>query len=689
MSEGLSQWVPAEEKVHKFGESIRRRVEASRKIKKETGLSRPERRGAGITVAEISGSRATKKALVQEAEFELETEQLLGAEDSDTRKMADFMKENLKIALKQRRELYDQRKKILAEETQILRESGDNLIGVELESLGEIRAELAELDTKLTELKESTPEAFVGLHLKELIGYKRDMNRGTIVETSYVAEQAEDIAANLRAGIPVLIYGHLGTGKTEMAMHVAREYIMKDRPDIDQRIEKEFKKWLSEHSEAGNDEQEEKRKSIDENLRSAVVISGSKNMSLAEMYGHQVLALDKIQKTDLDSFVQEVEDKFIVWQTAHPDALEAEQNRAHDRLLQTYLTQLKSGTISGFFLGPVYQAMEEGRPVIIDEVNAIPHEILISLNHILTRRAGDTIRIQQDSGKEVTVRDGFCVMMTGNLNQGQDHYVDRQDMDPAFLSRLYKKEHDYLPQSITGTVENEAGKENELFRLLLAKVMDKNGNANLPENAVRQLWNLAKAARVTQDVFAGRSTDKAFYFQEGGTRSTQYFLQEGVLSLRALDLVIKKWTADGCKQELDYYVYQNFVSQSTVAADRAYLYQICKDQFDFFKTPGWEQSPDYGSGGVVNSFAVTPPKNKSAPAKFFGPRELVQFSFGKIPDRTAWPEAKPPGEDNKEDRLDEEFTRQLLELETAKTKIDVDFAKLEGRVAKVCARENK
>jgi MoxR-like ATPase len=136
------------------------------------------------------------------------------------------------------------------------------------------------------------------------------------------------------------------------------------------------------------------------------------------------LAIDKINKDELDSFVKQVEQKFEEWIKENPKAKEDEKNRAHDRILQTYLAQFKGGTISDFFMGPIYCAMAEGRPVIIDEVNAIPHEVLISLNHILTRKVGDKINVQQNTGTQVEVKEGFGVMMTGNLNQGQEKYIE-------------------------------------------------------------------------------------------------------------------------------------------------------------------------------------------------------------------------------------------------------------------------
>jgi hypothetical protein len=310
----------------------------------------------------------------------------------------------------------------------------------------------------------------------------------------------------------------------------------------------------------------------------------------------------------------------------------------HSTILQTYLTQLKSGTISDYFLGPIYRAMEEGRPIIIDEVNAIPHEILISLNHILTRRPGDVVSVQQDSGRQVAVKNGFGVLMTGNLNQGQERYVGRQEMDPAFLSRLYKVDYDYPPQKIEGSLEDEAGPENQLFHLLLAKVMDTNGNIEVPEGSIPKLWNLAKAARASQDIFSGRDLGNSYYFRQAGGMPTPYYLKESVLSLRSLNSIVSQWQKDGYRYELDHYVWEEFINQSTSQEDRAFLYQMFKDRFGFFSSQDKWPTPNYGQAGMVRSFSVDSPKNKTEAQEFFGPRETVEFAFGKnAPEREEWP----------------------------------------------------
>ena len=641
-----SEWQKIEEKVGEAERAVRKSQRASSKLYEETGLAKTERKEIDreAILEKAKRRRVAEKALEQEGVFEQEAEEILGREDSPERALVALRKKNLILALRQDRALETKRTDLLKEETEILRGIEEDLSGSELEALNEVRKELQELENKKQELLVSSPEAYFGLHLKKLKEYKEDLQKGKIVETGYVKEQIDDIVARLRVARPVMIYGHLGSGKTELAMHIARNYMGKE----------------------------------------ALVISGSKHTSLAELYGHQILAIDKINHKELDNLTREVEQKFDDWVKENPKSSEAEKNRAHDRILQIYLAQFKGGTISDFFLGPVYRAMVEGRPVIVDEVNAIPHEVLVSLNHILTRRVGDKINIQQDTGKVVKIKDGFGVLMTGNLNQGQERYIDRQDMDPAFLSRLYKIEYDYLPQKTEGSLEDEAGSGNEQFHLLLAKVMDKNGNIEAPGDSIIKLWKLAKAARVIQDVFAGKEISSAYYFQEAGSRSARYLLKESVLSIRALDNILTQWQKDGYKQELDYYLWKEFISQSTISSDKAYLYQLLKDRFGFFQSNGWEQNPNYGTGGVVSVFDIKPPKNPSVPKKFHSPRDTIEFAFGKAPERAEWPEVK-----NKTEEGTEAIFAELEELREFKNDLDKDLEKLAKDIEDFCKVEGE
>jgi len=609
-------WNDTEKNVNTAEKNKRQAQNASRVLFDEAKMSKKERVGktAGEIVESSQRKRVARKATEREAVFDAEAEKIIGEQDSPERKLVELRKENLVKALRYERAIQMERKGLLSEKAEILKGFDAAPSGEELEALDEVREELDENQNLWKKSLELNPEAYFGLHLKQLKEYKKELEKGKIVETDYVKEQMEDVAVHLQADKPVLIYGHLGSGKSELAMHASKKYSQKD----------------------------------------ALIVSGSKNISQSEFYGHQVLTADE-----------------------------------------------KSGsTVSDFFMGPIYQAMEEGRVVIIDEVNAIPHEVLISLNHILTRKVGDKINIQQDSGREIEIKEGFGIIMTGNLNQGEEKYVDRQDMDPAFLSRLHKIEYDYLPQETEGSLADSAGKENELFHLILAEVMDKNGNMEVPADSARKLWNLAKAARLIQNVFAGREIDGAYYFKEAGGRATKYLLKENVLSIRALDNIISQWKAEGYEKELDYYIYNNFIKESTVATDRAYLYQILKDQFGFFQTKinemdsdgnetekdSWPQNPDYGTGGVINSFEIKVPKNKPEKREFFGPRETVELAFGTAPERAKWPEIENlPTEKDGGDALNPD----IMAAEEFGDFLEKEMAGLKGEIADVCALEKE
>ena len=550
-------------------------------------------------------------------------ERLLGEGDSPEKALVSLRWKNLSRAMKTEAALERERGRIVEYETGVIKkmitkQDAGQPVSAERILLSKAAEKERVLDAADETLKKSSPEAWYGLNLKELKEYKEQLESGKIVETDYVRKQAEEIVTHIRAGQPVFIHGHLGSGKTELAFHVARKYFGKE----------------------------------------ALIISGSKHTSPAELYGHQVLSLREVDPNESENryktFLKTANDEMERWRKENTGAKDKEAEQQFDLIksgLQERLAyEYRSGTVSDYFMGQVYQAMKEGRPIILDEVNAIPHDVLISLNHLLTRKVGDVIRIQQNSGSEVKIAEGFGFILTGNINEGgADRYVMRQDLDPAFLSRLHLIKHDYLPQVKVGILDEASagdgkGGRNELFELMASRVMDKNGDIEIPEGELRKLWNLAKAARATEDNFSGGSVDKSQFFKQGGgTTSFEYRLKEGVLSIRGMDRIITAWQNDGYRNELDYYVFTEFVNQSTKLSDKAYLYQLFKDQYGFFQGGKWEENPDYGSKGTVSAFKVSAPEVPAPKIEFNGPRQVVDTVFGKGPERTRWPDYRKKG----------------------------------------------
>ncbi|MDO8507946.1 MAG: AAA family ATPase [bacterium] len=633
------EWQDVEGKVDEAGKHHRESRKASAEVYRDTKIPAspsldesgeiPEHQEGQVFREDLSeeeiierseNPRVVGMALEKKAIADQTAKEIMGLEGSPENELAELREQNLKKALREENAITREREALAREKMKIMRSIKEEPSSFQSEALREINSEISALDKKEKDLIESSPEAYYGIHLKEMKKYKAALGKGEMVETAYVKEQIDDLLTHLNAGQPVFIHGHLGAGKTEMAGLAAKKYLGKK----------------------------------------ALIISGSKNMSSAEIYGHQVLDIDKIDGKELDKYSDEVDKKYKSWvdeNKAHLESLTenerlAEKQMAHDRILQLYISQFGKGTISKFLRGPIYKAMEEGRPVIFDEVNAIPHEVLISLNDLLTKRVGDTIGMQQDSNEEVTIKQGYGVIMTGNLNQGDsDTYLGRQGMDPAFLDRLYKMEYDYLPQGTETGYINHAGPENELFHLLLAKVMDRHGTASLPgpkDSSIRNLWNLACAARVFQDVFSGKAVEESSWYKMSGENSIKPKLNESVLSMRGLSKIISSWQKEGYTKKIDYYIWKEFISDSTSASDKAYFYQLMQGRFGFFeggdKGGGWDRSPDYGKGGAISRFDVKIPDDGSIMASpkmmSFGPREIVDAAFGKPPKRAEWPTTK-------------------------------------------------
>lgn len=657
-----------EKQVDEAEEAGRKSSLASREIFKETGIPKKERQEIKIdrdkVLEESNATRFIKKAFEREELFEREAEEILGDEKSPERALTWMRKKNLIKALRDKKKLDKEKNNLFAEQAEILDRTEGNPGGSSLEALKEIREELREISQKEKELLESSPEAYFGLNLGELKKYKKNLKAGRIAEVPYVKEKVEDIVAHLRNNKPVMIYGHLGSGKTELAMHIAKEYTGKK----------------------------------------ALIISGAKDKTLADLYGHQILDLDKIKENELQDFQNKIENAFNQWKINNSEANEKDIDRAHERILQIWLIQHKNGTISRFLLGPVYMAWQENRTIIIDEADAFLPEVLISLNHILTRVAGEKVEVQGDGGEEIEVGKGG-IIMTGNLQQGEKEYTGTQKMNIAFLSRLYKIEYDYLPQyhpveaNDSWLLEENRGHQNELFQVLISKVMDKNGNIEAPADSVEKIWKLSCLAKEIQEIFSGRLGQ--YYFQQAGRKKIdpRVILKESVLSIRALNEIISQWQGERYKYELDYYIYQEFISQSTRAEERAMFYQMFQIYGGFFQTKiksmdksgnriekdTWEQNPSYGTDGVIASFDIKPPKNLSAPIKFSGPRETVECAFGKAPKRAEWPKIKAV-EEIEESKI---LYQDIIGLENFKTEFDKNLQDIEKEIDGVCKMEEK
>lgn len=369
------------------------------------------------------------------------------------------------------------------------------------------------------------PEVYYEVNRREALDYRKQLLKGGIVETPSVKKEINQILGHLELGIPVFLRGHLGAGKTEVLLHVSRKYYG---------VEPEF-------------------------------ISGSEEATKYDIYGKTQIGV-KAEDQKINEYKLGINEYQAMFPDASADEVKKVEKEYYDNIV------VKGQTTSFFQYGPLVRAMKEGKPVIIDEIDGIPHSILMRLNHILTRKPGDKVKIQENAGEEFEIQPGFCVMATGNIKSSK---YKREELDAAFLSRWWSSEIKYLP------VE-------ETQKILIASLIDKRGNLEMNSSGdLDGLKRFAKAAGEIQKIFTGEKTDM---FGEGGdaARGVSAGLEKSVLSMRDIWNVVRPWKARNFDKPLDNYIHAEFIKKATVQKDQIYLTQLfCR--FGFFQDWDIEQ----------------------------------------------------------------------------------------------------
>ena len=368
---------------------------------------------------------------------------------------------------------------------------------------------------------------------RRLLEYRRQLLNGGFVETPSIRDEVMKIVSHSQLGIPVLLRGHLGTGKTEITLHVARKYFG---------CEPEF-------------------------------ISGSEEATKYDIYGRTQIGV-RPEKDRIREFEHHMRE-YVKW---NPDAPKEELKEVEKQYYQAIV--VKGLTTSFFHYGPLVRAMREGKPLIIDEMDGIPHSIIMRLNHVLTRRAGDAVRVQENGGDDIIVKTGFAVLATGNIKSAR---YKREELDAAFLSRWWSSDINYPPQQ-------------ETYEILVASLLDRRGNLQIRNPGdLDDLKRLTEAAAEIQRIFAGEQVD---YFGEGAdaAREIPASLKKSVLSLRHLWNIVRPWKARNFDKPMEAYILNEFIKPAVVE-DQVYLVQLfCR--FRFFKT--WKPD-EFGIPGLTEA----------------------------------------------------------------------------------------
>lgn len=199
------------------------------------------------------------------------------------------------------------------------------------------------------------------------------------------------------------------------------------------------------------------------------------------------------------------------------------------------LREQEGATVSEFVYGPIVRAMEQGKPLILDEINAMPAELLKRLNKIMQLRPGDTFTIQEDSGKEVTILPGFVIMATANEKSKRYKGVDdlSVELQNRFGANIYRIRY---PDSNAAYSDEPV----ENLQLAQAAIVDNKGELP-PEIDLDELYNFVRAARVSQQIFSGEHGEHYRDFIDNDRLTDgKPGLEETVLAPRTMVDIVRK-----------------------------------------------------------------------------------------------------------------------------------------------------
>ena len=535
---------------------------------------------------------------------------------------------------------------------------------------------IKELEKKLDILINNSPEAWETFYKNVLLEDIEKGHSGSLINVDYVKNSKSKVLESLNIGIPVYIVGHLGSGKTQLATEAAIEFTINNKKQI--KIEKEMEKWFIQNKDASEEMAISKFKEINEKLNKhyrdilkvgskseveklqPLFISGSHNLTYEDMFVEKTLTLShSFNKGSFADYLDMIIVDFYQWMEEHENQLnsmtEEEQLNLKIQIWKSFSDLLVTknsafGTEVQKIEREILIAVREGRVVIVDELNTIAMQNLIALNDILQKHIGSKAYITGVG--PVTIQEGFGFIGTGNLSTQMVNYEGTNELNPAFKSRFLTMEYNYVSQNTIGTLKDQENPmSNELFRIIVARLLDKNGNLNIPnpEETLDDLFRFAQLSRVTQNVFMGKWRDNDFSDEE---EIDELELREAVLSIRNIIHVLDNWNM-GEEKDLSKALWDGFLSSVTYADDQNYILSQAV-RFGFFKqADGWNvKSKSLGDSTTTYSEIRKEKYSYSrGEIKSLSYLDILNILFGDEPKREKLP-----------DDLRDEF-REIIELE--------------------------
>ena len=487
--------------------------------------------------------------------------------------------------------------------------------------------------------------AYVNYH-GEMARLHNLLQEGKIVETKYVEGLINEAMPILTKNPPTIVYfnGDFGSGKTALAVHISRTRF----------------------------------KDAEGNPQKPIIISGSKflepdrlteefrlgKLSEVELLNKMAGDLGLEQVHDKSMPLDEIYSRLIGGKAALREKLTAnalEEQRKKNasgtaQLPPQVLSDIEeqvddafSNTVQGrYVLGAMYEAMKEGRPLIIDEANAISPDVLIAFNDLLTKKIGDPIPTRSDP-KGFKIKKGYCVMWTGNTGKRYENIAGRKDLDPAAYSRIAPIKVEYLPQSreinsintdellgrlnldkmqekaFTGNEEileyakkiRGAAQADQIFQVLVLKLMNDRMGAELLTkkddrySVFKDLYRLSMGARLIMDLFEEKTEglqnlgvgNLKTLINAGTYKEVSGKLRKANLSMRELiDNIVGGYLDQGGSMDIEYYLFKFIKKYDQYPEEQAILMTTLR-KCGFFEPGAADGWPDYQNAPDLKKFS--------------------------------------------------------------------------------------
>lgn len=403
----------------------------------------------------------------------------------------------------------------------------------------------AELDVLVKDKKEN--EVMKGGEGSEIVNmamrlnlmrqYSSEFTTGRIVETPSVKRIIEQGLNCARKNQPFLLAGHLGSGKTEYAKHIAKLFMLE--------------------SGVGYDTEKEIDPTAIYDKLNVEIFSGADEASVYDLIGKlKLVGRSSDDPAEVAKRVSQLEDEFD----------KAGIKKVPREEMAKIILGKGNITETIFNYGPLGRALRDGRPIVIDEINLIPQDILGRLNDILLRRVGDKVSLQENGSEMLEIKPGFAVFATCNLGA---QYAGIKDVNAAFAGRWISREVDYPPID-------------ELYDLILTSLIREDRPRlppNFPSAEFDKLAKLAVTVNEIQDLFSGKSEGQRFMAMATGASAERSQLKNTTISTRDLmRKILYTWARGNFEESLENIIATNVLASSVLAdpskEDQKYMTEI-------------------------------------------------------------------------------------------------------------------